>query len=262
MIVRLRALVAGLIPPLLLRLVLRRKPDFTGVFERFADVPDDDPWNGEYWLRISRQKLEQVRDYPRRTVPPGVHACHAIVAQAANRAAADGGCRVLDFGGGTGFVYYAIRDVLSEGVSWHVVDAPHLAVMAREVMGEDARISFSEAIPDGRFDLLYVNTTLQYIEDPRSLLGALLKAQPQTVVLTRLMAGDVPDWITMQTIGGRRSPCQFLDLRGLIAWFAEQGYTQELRSVEDPYDGAFAKDVPERLRIPYDVNVVLRRAAS
>jgi putative methyltransferase (TIGR04325 family) len=111
--------------------------------------------------------------------------------------------------------------------------------------------------------VLYVNTTLQYIEDPRTLLDTLLrKATPDVVLLTRLMAGDVPDWITRQTIGGRTTPCQFLNLPSLLDWFAERGYADELRSVEDSYAGAFAKDVPENLRIPYDVNVVLRRRAE
>lgn len=75
-------------------------------------------------------------------------------------------CSVLDFAGGTGFVYFRIRSTLLDRarVSWHVVDQEPLLELGKQAADAADRITFRPDLPAAgsrRFDVVYVNTALQ-----------------------------------------------------------------------------------------------------
>lgn len=260
-----RTLARELAPPALVRAVKRRHPHYSGVYGSFDAVEDQDPWSGAFWLRYSEQRLAKVRSAPWSTAPAGLRDAYAIGCLVVNQLAARGPCRVLDLGGGTGFVYFLIRGALThpENVSWEVVDFGQLGALGRTYVRPGDRLSFSTEVPEGSFDVLYTNGMLQYLADYEAVLGPILAAaDPEVCVLNRLVAGDIPDWVTRQTIGGRTTPCRLLNLATLLGWFAARGYAPEFVGAGKSLAHLYGTDIPERLRVHHEANVVLRRSPA
>lgn len=116
----------------------------------------------------------------------------------------------------------------------------------------------------GPVDILYINSSLQYLPDPIADLVGLLRRSPRCVVLTRLYAGAIPTFTTCQNVLGVRTPCTFLNLRDLVAGCATAGYRVAFQApcLEEDLMGDFAPDIPASHRIPYSLNLVLCRMAE
>jgi putative methyltransferase (TIGR04325 family) len=239
-----------------IRRLLRRptptEPDF------FVDTgePSDDVWAQPFWLELSKAKLVGL---------DGRVTGYALtVALVINELVAErGACRVLDFGGGTGFIYFTIEPALRrvEAVEWHVVDAPSITAIgvdhARTISAD--RIAFHREPPRGPFDLLYVNTVLQYPEEPLELLDRLLTDRPRVVVLTRLLAGELPTTRVRQRLGDGELRVWLLDVRAVESLLEHSGYDVLLSTPTDPV-GVFDEGVPPEHRLASERTIVARHA--
>jgi putative methyltransferase (TIGR04325 family) len=100
------------------------------------------------------------------------------------------GVRVLDFGGSLGSKYFWVRRHLPADVrlEWEVVELPRWVAHGARVFASDA-LRFSETIEEavarGRPDLVLCCGVLQYLEDPLALLGRLMDAEPEYLLLDR-----------------------------------------------------------------------------
>lgn len=246
---------------------MRRKvePSFYGVYSEFGDVyadelpPTLDPWHGGYWQRLSLQKLENAIARPN-TAPTDPYSHVALIV---NQATKQGPCRVLDFGGGTGFVYFLVKPALRrpELVDWHVTDSSGLTRMGEQARRPDDRIRFAvqpEGFDVDRFEIVYLNTVLQYVDDWRACLERLLAPRPPVLIFTRLLAGAIPTFVARQVIGGTSTPCRFLNLDELLAFFGEYGYGADLIAPAcDSLAGHYADDIPEDHRLERELTLVL-----
>ena len=92
------------LPPIvvdLLRAVRHGGAKFEGVFQAFSDIPNEDVWNSKQWIDLSRSKLE--RNWAAAPLSPYMASLSLLL----DLKSLQEDCRVLDFGGGTGFVYPA-----------------------------------------------------------------------------------------------------------------------------------------------------------
>ena len=71
--------------------------------------------------------------------------------------------------------------------------------------------------------MVFINTTLQYIEDWQALVADCLRLQPQYVILTRTLT-SATQLLTKQTVHGRSTPCLFISTDELIQVLAEHDY--------------------------------------
>ncbi len=131
-------------------------------------------------------------------------------------------------------------------------------------MGRENSIVFHAEIPkksDIQVDILYINTSLQYIYDYTSLLVVLLKHQPEYVILTRLVAGDMKTFITSQSIYGYTTPCIFINFQEIIDIFSENGFALLFKSPcpEEILEGEYDANIPEHLRIHNTSNLIFKR---
>lgn len=100
------------------------------------------------------------------------------------------GVRVLDFGGSLGSKYFWVRRHLAPDVrlDWEVVELSRWVEHGRRVFATDA-LHFSEtverAVARGRPDLVLCCGVLQYLEDPFAVLGRLVDADPEYLLLDR-----------------------------------------------------------------------------
>lgn len=185
-----------------------------------------------------------------------------------NALSTDRPCSVLDFAGGTGLVYYAIRPFLARpgAVDWDVVDNPRLAEIGMRRRSEADRLRFLPGIPDAsvRYDVVHVNTSLQYLPDPWATLEQLLRHRPDWLLLTRLLIGRDETFLTSQEVHGTRVPCWFLGPGELEGWLGQRGFAPVFRcpALDGSFEGLWDASVPERLRAPGSVHWILRRQSA
>jgi putative methyltransferase (TIGR04325 family) len=116
-------------------------------------------------------------------------------------------------------------------------------------------------ISNNKYNIIYINTSLQYLWDYKKLFIKLLSFEPIYFIFTRLIAGDIPNFVTCQNIHGVKTPCQFINYRELVNFFAENNYdlifkapcTEE--SLKDRYDN----NIPKEIQIPFTLNIIFMK---
>jgi putative methyltransferase (TIGR04325 family) len=182
-----------------------------------------------------------------------------------------GPVKVLDFAGGTGVIYYRIRPYLSDpsNVTWDVFDINKEGLeMGRAFDPKDKNIQFYSQLPDritNCYDVVYISTALHHFSDYRTNIKELLDFQPTYFVLTRLIAGEVPSYVTSYLYpSGKRTPYRVINVLELSEFFNENGYKlifkapSEDRNVSVSKD-LFSKDVPEDHKIEFTLTLVFRK---
>lgn len=260
-----KGLVRALTPPALWRagsrLFGRAEPAamFTGVYDSFNAVEDQQPWTREPYLAASRRLLQECRN---RRMPDGSSGSHAVLTLLLNSCAANVP-RVLDWAGGTGLRYWVVRPSLDRPVVWQVVDTPALAALSREVMGERDELRFRETWPDpeARFDLALIYSSLQYVDDQAAVLRSIAGYRPRHIVFSRLMATRRAAYVTRQCVHGFNTPCKVSSLDEVASTLEASGY-RSILCVEDGIDLStyFGTDVPKTLRVGFEHLLVFRAA--
>ncbi|QWW70865.1 TIGR04325 family methyltransferase [Rhizobium sp. WYJ-E13] len=142
--------------------------------------------------------------------------------------------RVVDFGGALGSSYFQHRTAFAhlKELKWCVVEQPHF-VKAGRTEFEDESLSFcdnlDEAIDRVQPDVVLLSGVLQYLENPRQFLEALLSKGVKFILIDRTMAQfdvaeapfvqHVPGWIYSASY-----PVWFLNADELQDNFQKQGY--------------------------------------
>jgi len=257
-----RRLVDALVPPVAVQAWRRLRPPprrFHGVFDSPEEISGPSPWDRDDYVAATEARLRAVCS-AQRPDPDFLPTAFLIGALAHG-----GSCRVLDFAGGAGIVYHAIRPFLArpEGVRWDVVDNPRLVEVGRRYCEDEGRPGLLEELPDPgeRYDVVHVNTSLQYIDDPYAILERLCAHRPDWLVLTRLLAGDTPAFLTSQLVQGVPVACRFLNMGELVGWCRDRGYSLVLRCpvVDGDFRDWYAPSVPHPLRQPHAIHAVFRR---
>ncbi|MGO9785522.1 MAG: methyltransferase, TIGR04325 family [Stellaceae bacterium] len=111
--------------------------------------------------------------------------------------------RVLDFGGGCGFHYFAAKAAFKTSLRWAVAESPAMAEQARAAA--KGRFEIYEDITAaaaalGRVDLVHASSVIQYVPDPLATLDALIALRAPYVMLARL-----PVWSKDSFVGVQQS---------------------------------------------------------
>lgn len=251
----------------LLRLFLPRKPMFCGVYQKSSDVPDQSPWVSAERLRYTQQKLTLLGSIyeSKKIIPdPSFQGGMEILTLLINLLSCQARIRVLDFGGGNGVTYYGIFPFLThpENVFWANCDSLPLLQQGEAYKKPCHNINFISSIPQGEvFDLLYINTSLQYIYDWKNCLDVLLKGKPKLILLTRLLAGEVETFFTKQVnIQGGTTAAMILNIHDVLSYFEQNQYELIFKSPahEDVLTKEIFDDVPMHCQIPHGINLLFK----
>lgn len=265
-----KALARALTPPVLWRGAARLwqlvapapAKRFSGVFASFGDVNDERPWGQPAYLAASRLLLEEAKAG---RLPPKSETAHALLAFLINTWPAEATPAILDWAGGTGIRYWALRRALTRPVQWHVVDSAALAALSHEVMGASGEITFAEQMPAGAaaYDVVIVYSSLQYVDAQPELLTTLAGYRPRYIVMPRLMVTSGESFVTRQDVYGHGTPCRVSSLADVNASLRANGYEPVL-DIEDGLDLSrdFDAAVPPARRAGKELMLVFRRVTA
>lgn len=278
---RLKKTIKEFIPPALLSFYIflkngfkkkKRVYQFSGVFNNINEVRDENPWIQEPWIELSKTKLRRATEmYKDEFSINGYFSEYSqLFCLIINLVSHRNKCNILDLGGGTGLIYFIIAPYFAnpKNVFYHVVDGnQELFKLGKEHAKKQKmknRIIYHPKMPNKsslEVDILYINTSLQYIYNYVSLLEEMLvQYKPQYVVLTRLMSGNVKTYITSQNILGYNTPAIFIDYDEIVNVFLKNNFDLIFKSPCSPsFDKHYNNDIPTNLRIPNTLNLVFKR---
>ena len=234
--------------------LLFKKSSYIGTFTEFGDVKYEGVWEDDHWLEISRLKLENL--------PDNIDGYRSVIFSIIDNMSIEETCKVLDFGGGTGFIYHSIRSFFTnkENVYWDIVDNERLISIGKKYSNKNPNIGFFISLPNinSHYDVVYMNTTLQYIENYQEVLLKLKKYEPKYFVFTRLLAGNIDTFITCQNINGKKIPCMFLNINELIFFMEKNNYKlfKRIPCIEESFAKSSFKKIPSGKQIKNSVNII------
>lgn len=211
---------------------------WSGVFKEFDDVPSSGRgFQDRRWIERSRSQLTDLLERIERssTVPPEpwypFSELPILTALIKGRRAET---KILDFGGGVGVTYVRLRACMEEmgNISYHIVDPSSVREAGAEELMDDPRVHFHEGLPEEpeTFDVIHLESSLQYVDDWRGLLEKLCGMGPSYVLLVDLLAGDIPTFVTAQKYYDSIIPVRFYNFDEIVTHLAEQGYELCYRS--------------------------------
>ena len=185
---------------------------------------------GDVWrtrsLAAARECLEALE--AGRPIPEFRKQNHLLLpAVAATMMATRDRLRILDFGGGLGIGYMALVEGIPHAatrVDFTIVDLPWTVDEGRRLL--PGAVRYMDALPgEEEFDLIYSVSALQYIENWRMTLGALLDCRADFILLSDVFAGEIPTFVTLQNYYGSRIPHWFWNFEELLEVCSAAGYT-------------------------------------
>jgi putative methyltransferase (TIGR04325 family) len=204
--------------------------DWEGVYAGFEAIPGAKPgFDDDAWAAATLRSTEQVRSDCSANGKVAVTGDNQLLPLVGVAAAAGGYLKVLDFGGGLGisFLHLCASIAHPERVEYHVVETPRLCDEGSRFFTGEPHIRFHAALPTAiaDLDIVYLNSSLQYVEDYRALLVRLCALAPRFVLLVRCAAGKTPTFATAQvTLPGKRIPYWFLNVDELVSILRGLGY--------------------------------------
>ena len=145
------------------------------------------------------------------------------------RAALEGGCTLLDFGGHVGLQYYLYRDyvALAPATRWIVAEQPAVVTRGRALARRrDApHLAFVEdPAAAGRVDVVMTAGCIQSVEEPFAHLLGRLPALPRAVLINKLPLYDQPTRVTLQNTGCSFTPCTLFNADAFVGSLTALGY--------------------------------------
>lgn len=267
----LKKLLKMIIPPIVLEIYRKANEPkyFSGVYENFNQVADENPWSNPEWISVNQQNLERYLNLQgernARFMPGPLLEGYMTLPCLMVNLLSQKECKVLDFAGGNGFIYYMIRPYLfhKKNIFWYVVDNAALAEIGKKYKKEDDNIFYNTELPENQyqiFDIVFISTALQYINDYKSVLMKLFAYQPTYLMFTRLISGDIPDFVTCQNISGIKTPCHFLNYDNLVNFICDNNYDLIYKApCDESFRGKYDKNIPEELQILFTINLIFRK---
>ena len=209
-----------------------------GVYDSFSDVPDSrEVFNGETWVTHSRAKILELLEAAKKpeTVPTVVAYHNSLLPLlAALVAHKSEPIRILDFGGSLGFTYVPVMAGMAkpESVEYHIVETEAICRVGTEVFKNDGQIHFHSSLPKMllKVDIVYMGSSLHYIEDWRKVIHNLTDYQPGYFLFTDLPAGDIPTYVTTQNYYGMKVPVWFFNINEILDYMSSLTFKLLLKS--------------------------------
>ena len=196
-----------------------------GVYESWEEAPgDDDAFDDNVWLgKVSQRAKDTLAEYRKSsTLSPVTRIRDYILPVAASMisSSSKSDLKVLDFGGGMAASYLPLISSLpdSNNIEFHVIEGKGICLKSKEILGDFKKLYFHEKLPKNShsFDIVHGGSSIQYVEDWRSLLAKFFDYCPQLLILEDLMAGDVKTFITIQNYYGKKIRSWFLNINEII----------------------------------------------
>lgn len=250
-----------------------KNPLWEGVYESFQDVPTVGPgFAGQAWLENSSEKLSEIRNQSRAasSVPSVTGYSDSLLPVIAGIVQGkQQKIRILDFGGGLGFSFYAVKAALAnpEHLEFLVIDIAEVCEAGRELFSDEPNIEFHTSLSDiqsKEFDIIHIGSSLQYIEMWHDQLSKLANIGAEYILMANIPAGDIQTFATAQNYYESKIACWFFNVADLTSTLAENSYSIVFKSTyftkiygtEQPYP---LENFDEQHRIKYPCMLLFQR---
>jgi putative methyltransferase (TIGR04325 family) len=138
------------------------------------------------------------------------------------------GSTLVDYGGSIGTTYYSYKRFLDPpaGLTWHVVEVPHIAESGRRIAEREGSplVFSSEPGKAPPADILLAAGAIQYMKE--SLPGFIdsFVSPPKRVIVNKVPLTDGPGYWTLQNFGTAVSPYQVYNKAQFFSYFEQNGY--------------------------------------
>lgn len=134
---------------------------------------------------------------------------------------------VVDLGGGSGWVYLLLKHLGLTPKQYIVLELPAVAnyFQAHPISGVEYRsIESSDLSLNSPIDILYSNSTLQYMSDNYPLLHQIKNLKPKILLIDELLwASGSEDWFTLQQNSLQQVVARFASLPRLVSEVSNLG---------------------------------------
>ncbi len=147
--------------------------------------------------------------------------------------------KVIDFGGGIGITYAQLIKSIphSRNIQYLIVEKKTVYEAGSEFFKKDKKIRFFNSMPKIRkADIVYLRSSLQYIDDWRKTLADLASYKPRFFLFVDLFAGNIPSYVTVQNYYGGKIPTRFFNIKEIKNFMKNKGFEVLF---EAPYASAF-----------------------
>ena len=232
---------------------------FEKILRSFGEVRDSNPFASSEWIEREQNKILhcQKHDEP-------VSGFKSLLLTFITRLAGNqSSIRIFDFGGGTGFLYFALaKKMLGKNLQWNVIDNASLCSIG-QALYKRFRHEYEKGdtlpalyfyenltqLQEKSFDVINISTALQYIEEPYDLLEKMLEFKPRYFFLTRTITTRRDSFIVAQNILGEKIACRFLNEEKLIRFFQSEGFRLCFENnAEENLWNQFADNIPMEFR--------------
>ncbi len=246
-------------------LISKFKPAFNGryiwkgVYKNFSDVPKyGNGFEGDSWVnsvrRLFRDPLPDV------TLDKDSYPLALVASIIKNK---DKAVKIIDFGGSAGITYLALKNILPAGsIEYCVLEKQRICEIGAEFFHQDKQIYFSDVLPNNkRFDIVYLCSSLQYIENYRGFIKNLAEYKPEYFVFSRISAGRIPTYATAQiNIKETSIPYWFINIEEITEILKATGYSLIFNAKTDwRYDQG---NFPSQLRLKNARNLIFTKTTK
>ncbi|GMQ82799.1 MAG: hypothetical protein BMS9Abin05_2261 [Rhodothermia bacterium] len=243
-----------------------------GIYETFAQSSgDENVFESTIWIKkISERAKESLRAMRAESAVPAVavNRSYILPVIGALVQARRGKLSVLDFGGGLGASYLpTIAGMPAEAnVEFHVVEGEAVVKEGRKLFEDYPQLHFYSELPslDEPIDIVHAGSALHYVEEWKSMLGALVHYAPRYLIFADLPAGNIKTFVTIQNFHGRKIPVWFWDIAEFTSAVEGLGfrYIYRCRCVETGVKAGQQlpmSNFPERYRLDYTCQLLFER---
>lgn len=167
--------------------------------------------------------------------------------------------KILDFGGGMGKEYiYVMNSILEKKkIDYYIIEKENVCKEGEKLYSSEDRVFFLHNLPDHikEFDIVFICSSLQYVENYRDLLVQLMTYHPKYFLFTKLSAGDIPTYASCQiNLGNNKIPYWFLNIEEIIGILEKGGYT--LKYISRSPRKYNQKNFPKEFRLGKTMNLL------
>jgi putative methyltransferase (TIGR04325 family) len=240
-------------------------PNWEGVFQSWEEaVADGKGFQGERWLQRIVQQLE---DYLQESQKFGSQALPARPSSLPMLCSITKPDSIVDFGGSSGWLWHYLKECIPDLLvkEYNIIEIDEICkYFNNSNYHHDQPVSyFSYQDFTGNCDILYTNSTLQYIEDDRILFRLIEKLQPKYLLIEDFLGGEFEDYFSSQIYYENRIPVKFRNRKNFISnikslsfeLLLSKDYITTTRGIIQPFP---MLNIPENKRISYGQTLLFK----
>jgi putative methyltransferase (TIGR04325 family) len=220
---------------------------WNGVFETFNQVPkaegvfDSTPWVEKQKAKVL--ELIQSRKSTQSQIPStAVTRDYPLAAIVAAMLSDKKTLRIVDYGGAMGQTYFDLLAKIPDAenrIDYIIVETKGLSHNIAKELSAFPRLRFTDdykSVATGA-DIVHIGSTLQYIDDWRDLLTGLADhLKPEIFILSDLLIGEIPSFVTAQSWYGHVISVRFINIDEFLGYWSKTPYSLTYRAIFQPVE--------------------------